>query len=107
MQPVFKAIILTTLLELHVPYVYLMQKWMSSSSWSIQDIHCKNKWVEITHAWLPELHTSKDNCNSGNQAWVTSTHLFLQCKSYDAVCSYKRVSNRLQEHILDILIAMK
>ena len=42
-------------------------------------LHCKNKWVEITHAWLPELHTSKDNCNSGNQAWVTSTHLFLQC----------------------------
>ena len=42
-------------------------------------LHCKNKCIEITHAWLPELHTSKDNCNSGNQAWVTSTHLFLQC----------------------------
>ena len=39
-------------------------------------IHCKNKLVEITHFWLPELQ----NCNSGNQKWVISTHLFLQCK---------------------------
>ena len=42
-------------------------------------IHCKNKWVQVTHAWLPELQLSFDVCNSGNHAWVISTHLFLQC----------------------------
>ena len=40
--------------------------------------HCKNKWVEVTHAWLPELQLSFDVCNSDNHAWVISTHLFLQ-----------------------------
>ena len=42
-------------------------------------LHCKNKWVEVTHAWLPELQLSFDVCNSGNHTWVISTHLFLQC----------------------------
>ena len=46
-----------------------------------QLLHCKNKWVEVTHAWLPELQLSFDVCNSGSHAWVISTHLFLQCMS--------------------------
>ena len=52
-------------------------------------LHCKNKWVEVTHAWLPELQLSFDVCNSGNHAWVISIHLFLQCRA-NAGLTYKR-----------------
>ena len=61
---------------------------------TMTSLHCKNKWVEITHAWLPELHTSKDNCNSGNQAWVTSTHLFLQCTDLHDGATLNAMSRR-------------
>ena len=50
--------------------------------------HCKNKWVEVTHAWLPELQLPFDVCNSGNHAWVISIHLFLQCMKHIPRCYF-------------------